>query len=141
MKEKWISVILCLLCALLLIGCGSTAAPAPSAEPAPSPEPAVSAAPEPAPSAAPSAALPDEALKPDVTEAPTPEEEALALMKSFEGKDLSELVAAVGEPLSSTYVPSCLGSGQDGELKFDGFTVITYREGSAETVTYVEAAD
>ena len=123
MKEKWILAILCLFCALLLIGCGDTPAPAPSA--------------------APSAALPDEVLKPDVTEAPTAKEEALALAKSFEGKDLSELVEAIGEPISADYVPSCMGSGnaQDGELKYDGFIVITYREGSSETVTYVQAAD
>lgn len=119
MKEKWISIVLCLLCALLLIGCGSGASPvpAPSAAPAPSAEP--SAAPSAEPSAAPTAVLPDEALKPDVTEAPTAKEEALQIAKSFEGKDLSELIAVLGEPLSSEYGPSCLGDGKDGELKYD----------------------
>lgn len=139
MKEKWISVVLCLLCALLLIGCGAGAPPAPSAEPTPSAEP--SAAPSSAPSAAPSAVLPDEALKPDVTEAPSEKEETLALAKSFEGKDLSELVAVLGEPLSSEYVPSCLGNGKDGELKYDGFIVYTTQQGSAETITLVNAVD
>ena len=141
MKEKWISIVLCLLCALLLIGCGSGASPvpAPSAAPAPSAEP--SAAPSAEPSTAPTAVLPDETLKPDVTEAPTAKEEALQIAKSFEGKDLSELVAVLGEPLSSEYVPSCLGNGKDGELKYDGFIVYTTQKGSAETITLVNAAD
>ena len=142
MKEKWISIVLCLLClfcALLLIGCGAGTAPAPSAEPVPSADP--SAAPTAEPSATPSASLPDEALKPDVTEAPSPEEEAFALAKSFEGKDLSELIAVLGEPLSSEYGPSCLGNGKDGELKYDGFIVYTTQQGSAETITLVNAAD
>ena len=141
MKEKWISIVLCLLCALLLIGCGSGASPvpAPSAAPVPSAEP--SAAPSAEPSAAPAAVLPDEALKPDVPEAPTAKEEALQIAKSFEGKDLSELVAVLGEPLSSEYGPSCLGDGKDGELKYDGFIVYTTQKGSAETITLVNAAD
>ena len=141
MKEKWISIVLCLLCALLLIGCGSGASPvpAPSAAPAPSVEP--SAAPSAEPSTAPTAILPDEALKPDVTEAPTAKEEALQIAKSFEGKDLSELIAVLGEPLSSEYGPSCLGDGKDGELKYDGFIVYTTQKGSAETITLVNAAD
>ena len=141
MKEKWISIVLCLLCALLLIGCGSGAAPTPtpSAEPAPSAVP--SAEPSAQPSAAPAAVLPDETLKPDVPEAPTAKEEALQIAKSFEGKDLSELIAVLGEPLSSEYGPSCLGDGKDGELKYDGFIVYTTQKGSAETITLVNAAD
>jgi hypothetical protein len=141
MKEKWISIVLCLLCALLLIGCGSGASPvpAPSAAPAPSVEP--SAAPSAEPSTAPTAVLPDEALKPDVTEAPTAKEEALQIAKGFGGKDLSELIAVLGEPLSSEYGPSCLGDGKDGELKYDGFIVYTTQKGSAETITLVNAAD
>ena len=61
--------------------------------------------------------------------------------KSFEGKDLSELIAVFGEPLSSEYGPSCLGDGKDGELKYDGFIVYTTQKGSAETITLVNAAD
>ena len=139
MKQKWISVVLCLLCALLLIGCGSSAKPAPSAPPAASAEPTPAPSAEPTP--APSAALPDAGLKPDVPETLSPAEEALKTAKSFEGKDLSELIAVLGEPLSSEYVPSCLGNGQDGELKYDGFIVYTTQQGSAETITLVHAAD
>ena len=139
MKEKWISMILCLLCALLLIGCGADTPPAPSAAPTPSAEP--SAAPSAEPSAAPSAVLPDEALKPDVPEDPSAKEKAFEIAKGFEGKDLSELVAVLGEPLSSEYGPSCLGNGKDGELKYDGFIVYTTQQGRAETITLGNAAD
>ena len=144
MKTTRLSVLSCLLCVLLLAGCGSSAVgnPPVDASPAPSaaPSAAPSVAPTAAPSAVPSAALPDELLKPDAPPSASPQEDALALAKSFVDHDLSELVAALGEPVSAVYVPSCLGSGQDGELKYDGFTVITYREGSTETVTYVDAA-
>ena len=52
---------------------------------------------------------------------------------------MDELIAAIGEPNSSDYAPSCLGEGEDGNLYYDGFTVYTYRDTSgAETVNYVE---
>ena len=38
------------------------------------------------------------------------------------------------EPSGSSYAPSCLGPGEDGELYYDGFTVATYREGDKEIV-------
>ena len=46
--------------------------------------------------------------------------------------------AAIGEPVSSDYAPSCLGEGEDGNLYYDGFTVYTYRDDTGETVSYVE---
>lgn len=52
--------------------------------------------------------------------------------------DVSELYAAVGQPNSSDYAPSCIGDGEDGNLYYDGFTVYTYREGGSESVEYVE---
>lgn len=53
------------------------------------------------------------------------------------GQSVSDLIAAIGQPLARDYAPSCLGDGEDGELIYDGFTVYTYREGTAETVTDV----
>lgn len=128
LKQQLLMAALCILLALLLIGCGST--PAPTAAPSPSPAESV-----------PSATLPDAGLKPDDGGESQPEvNEQLELAKSFVDKPLADLVAQFGEPLSSSYASSCLGPGEDGELTFDGFTVITYREGDTETVTYVEAA-
>lgn len=67
-----------------------------------------------------------------------PEESLKDIAMGFVGKDLAELIAAIGEPESSDYAPSCLGDGEDGNLYYDGFTVYTYREGGVETVEYVE---
>ena len=55
MKQQLLMAALCILLALLLIGCGST--PAPTAAPSPSPAESV-----------PSATLPDAGLKPDEIE-------------------------------------------------------------------------
>ncbi len=66
------------------------------------------------------------------------ENELLELAISFEGKPLSELIEAIGEPNASDYASSCIGSGEDGNLYYDGFTVYTYREGDDEVVSYVE---
>ena len=55
----------------------------------------------------------------------------------FIGQSVSSLIAAIGQPLSWDYAPSCLGSGEDGELIYNGFTVYTYREGGSETVVDV----
>lgn len=52
---------------------------------------------------------------------------------------MEDLIAAIGEPESSDYAPSCLGEGEDGNLYYDGFTVYTYRDTDGqETVNYVE---
>ncbi|MCR5136023.1 MAG: hypothetical protein K6C12_02840 [Oscillospiraceae bacterium] len=138
MKAYLLPAVLCLLLALLLAGCGSGAGPAAvTAPPASETAAAASAAPSEAP---PSATLPDAGLKPAAgTEDDTAAEERLELAKSFVDRPLSELKEKFGEPLSATYASSCLGPGKDGELKYEGFTVITYQEGESETVSYVEA--
>ena len=41
-------------------------------------------------------------------------------------------------PEYSDYAQSCLGTGEDGNLYYDGFTVYTYREGDVETIRIVE---
>lgn len=85
----------------------------PSQQPSQEPSPGADSSPEPS--------APDtEALK----------DAAVALI----GSSVEELIAAIGEPISTDYAPSCLGSGEDGELVYDGFSVYTYREGSTETV-------
>ena len=154
MKRNLLLAALCLLCALLLIGCGSTApdstpAPAETAAPvetaapaeteAPSETPAPSAEPEAEPSAEPVATLPDAGLVRD-TEDSSESDQLFELAKSFVDKPLSELQAELGEPLSSTYVSSCLiPGGEDGELHYDGFTVYTVKSADSETVQDVLA--
>ena len=154
MKRNLLLAALCLLCALLLIGCGSTApdptpapaetaAPAESAAPAeteaPSETPVPNAEPEAEPSAEPVATLPDAGLVRD-TEDSSESDQLFELAKSFVDKPLSELQAELGEPLSSTYVSSCLiPGGEDGELHYDGFTVYTVKSADSETVQDVLA--
>ena len=60
------------------------------------------------------------------------------IAESYIGKEVSELIAAIGEPESSSYASSCLGSGEDGELVYNGFTVYTYKEGDSEVVQNVQ---
>ena len=124
----------CLLLALtLLLGlaaCGEEPAEVTEEPAAESVEPAAE------PSAAPEASeAPAEESEAPAEEEPSPLEAA----KAFEGAPLEDLIAAVGEPLSSDYAPSCLGEGEDGNLYYDGFTVYTYRDtDGSETVSYVE---
>ena len=162
MKKNFLMAGLCLLCALLLIGCGSsapaaapapaeTAAPAESAAPVETETPAPEASPapsaetpeagtEPEPSAEPAAKLPDAGLVRDTAVTPSPSEALFELAKSYVDKPLSELQAEIGEPVSSSYVSSCLvPGGEDGELHYDGFTVYTVKSGDSETVQDVLA--
>ena len=162
MKRNLLLAALCLLCALLLIGCGSsapaatpapaeTAAPAESAAPAETEAPAPEASPvpsaeaseagtEPEPSAEPAAKLPDAGLVQDTAVTPSPSEALFELAKSYVDKPFSELQAEIGEPVSSSYVSSCLiPGGEDGELHYDGFTVYTVKSGDSETVQDVIA--
>ena len=153
MKRNLILAGLCLLCALLLIGCGSTApavapaptetaAPAESAAPveteAPAETPAPSAEPEPEPSAEPVATLPDAGLVRDKGE-DSNTDELYEIAQSYMEKPVSELIDAIGEPISSAYAGfSCLiPGGDDGELYYDGFVVSTVKSGDSETVINV----
>ena len=152
-KNFWLAA-LCLICALLLIGCGSSApaatpAPTGTAAPAESAAPAETEAPaaetpesdaEPEPSTEPEAKLPDAGLVQDTAVTPSPSEALFELAKSYVDKPLSELQAEIGEPVSSSYVSSCLiPGGEDGELHYDGFTVYTVKSGDSETVQDVLA--
>ena len=153
MKKNLILAGLCLLCALLLIGCGSTApaaapAPAEAAAPAesaatveteaPAETPAPSAEPEPEPSSEPVATLPDAGLVRDKGE-DSNTDELYEIAQSFMEKPVSELIDAIGQPISSAYAGfSCLiPGGDDGELYYDGFVVSTVKSGDSETVINV----
>lgn len=57
--------------------------------------------------------------------------------QAFVGKSASSMKAAIGNPNSSSYSPSCMGEGEDGELVYNGFTVYTYRENGSEKVVEV----
>lgn len=142
--RKTLLFLLCLLLTLGLCACGAESAPMPSA--APSAEP--SAAPStPTPSATPteeaaqpqrSSSLPGASLhaaEPERAEAPA---SLVEDAQRFVDGPVEALIAALGEPLSRDYAPSCLGSGKDGELRYEGFTVYTYLSDEGETVTGVE---
>ena len=66
------------------------------------------------------------------------ENEQKIIAESYIGKEVSELYDAIGEPESVSYASSCLGSGEDGELVYNGFTVYTYKEGDSEVVQNVQ---
>jgi len=137
--KKTIAIILALMLVLSLAACGeeqkaidaiggqdgpevtATATPAPAATPAPEATPE----PTPEPTAEPA-------------EEPAAENDLKATAESFIGAAVEELIAAIGEPQSSDYAPSCLGPGEDGNLYYEGFVVYTYREDGTETVEYVE---
>lgn len=125
--KKILSLALVMILALGLAACGESGTE-PSAVPS---EPA-----------AVDTTTPDPAAESTETPDPAAEETGdslLEIAKGYEGANVDELIAAIGEPNSSDYAPSCLGEGEDGNLYYDGFTVYTYRDTSgAETVNYVE---
>ncbi len=128
----------CLLLAALMLAalaaCGETSS-GESPAPAESPSAVESEAP-----AEETEAPAEESVAPaEASEAPAAEDSLLETARSFEGASLDELIAAIGEPESSDYAPSCLGEGEDGNLYYDGFTVYTYRDvDGGEVVNYVE---
>ena len=67
----------------------------------------------------------------DAPEEKAAENEQKIIAESYIGKEVSELYDAIGEPESVSYASSCLGSGEDGELVYNGFTVYTYKEGDS----------
>lgn len=147
-------------------GAGTPAEPAPQppAEPEDAPEPADTEPVEPADE--PEAAEPDSAdtaaqePQPPAEEEPTPEPQPepepeppaveepqpveaapadkKAAAEGLIGHPVSELYAAIGQPISSSYAPSCLDlEADDGELIYDGFVVYTLKTADAETVDSV----
>ena len=132
-RKPAVLILAAIIALCLFSACGEQAepAPAPAAE-----APAANAAPVGAPPV--KSANGNDNAPVSVSEAPAEVNEAKALAESFVGKDVSELISAVGEPSSAEYASSCLGPGEDGELKYDDFTVYTYRENGVETVQDVQ---
>lgn len=132
-----LSLALAMILALGLAACGESGTE-PSAAPS-DPAAVDTTTPDPA---AESTEAQDPAAGSTETAEPAAEETGgslLEIAKGYEGANVDELIAAIGDPNSSDYAPSCLGEGEDGNLYYDGFTVYTYRDTSgAETVNYVE---
>lgn len=123
--KKIFAALLMLTLLMALCACGQEEAPAPTATPEAAPTEEV----------APATETP-------VEESAEPAEQELSDFEKAEacvGQGVDALYAAIGEPNSSDYAPSCLGEGEDGILYYDGFSVYTYREGESERVDTVLA--
>lgn len=123
--KKLISIILLCATAVLLCACGS-AAPDKSSSGGSAVPPMQTASGS------------DTRAAADAPEEKAPENEQKIIAESYIGKEVSELYDAIGEPESVSYASSCLGSGEDGELVYNGFTVYTYKEGDSEVVQNVQ---
>lgn len=123
--KKLISIILLCATAVLLCACGS-AAPDKSSSGGSAVPPMQTASGS------------DTQAADDAPEEKAAENEQKIIAESYIGKEVSELIAAIGEPESVSYASSCLGSGEDGELVYNGFTVYTYKEGDSEVVQNVQ---
>ena len=95
-----------------MVNTPAPATPAPTPQPTPQPTPAPTPEPTPAP---PPAATKEAAV-------------------AYIGRSAASMIAAIGQPISSSYASSCMGDGEDGELIYSGFTVYTYRDASGEVV-------
>lgn len=120
--KKTVIFLLCLSLMLALAACGGA--------------PAQESAPTEAPAAAPETAA-DETAAPEQEAAPAPEAESEAAPENdpaatveqvlaMQGQSVDGLIEWLGEPLSREYSSSCLvDGGQDGQLRYEGFTVYT----------------
>lgn len=132
MKKLIPFIAICILAAFVLSACTSgsktvTATPEPVETVQPTTEPTPEPPPEPTAEPEPTAAEPDD----------TDWETLRVTAEQFLDKEVSELIAAIGEPAATDYASSCLGPGEDGELIYGGFTVYTYKEGDSEIVKEV----
>lgn len=135
--KKMIAILLALLMMLSLAACGEEEKSVESVGGQDGPEVTVTAEPTKTPEPTPEA-TPKVTPEPTPTPEAEPEDDLKATAESFIGAALEELIAAIGEPESSDYAPSCIGPGEDGNLYYEGFIVYTYREDGTETVEYVE---
>ena len=59
--------------------------------------------------------------------------------QDYVGREVSELVEAIGEPNETIYQTSCaMADAMDGFWEYDGFTVVTLQQGDSETVQRVD---
>ena len=73
--------------------------------------------------------------EPAGTAAETVDKELFEKAQKFIGESAEDLIAACGEPETSSYGPSCLvQDGEDGNLSYPGFTVWTVRTAEGEIV-------
>ena len=130
MKKHLIAIIVLILIFVSLSACGkaSETPPVPDPTPAPASEPTPEVSAAPAESAAPG--------EPETTpEAPAFDEEKYNAALALKGEDVALLYDAIGEPIETYYAPSCIGgTGEDGELTYEGFYVTTYRNDGKEIV-------
>lgn len=132
MKRIMISLMALALLALLC-ACGETEQTA-AQNPAPA---AAETAEQKAPAQEPVEEVPEEAAE-EAPEEETAEQSPLETALAFVDHDAGELVAAIGEPMETSYEESCAGPGEDGIWTYDGFTVFTYRENDVETIVDAE---
>lgn len=123
--KKLISIILLCATAVLLCACGSAAPDKSSSGGSAVPPMQTSSG-------------SDTQAAADAPEEKAAENEQKIIAESYIGKEVSELYDAIGKPESVSYASSCLGSGEDGELVYNGFTVYTYKEGDSEVVQNVQ---
>lgn len=130
MKKYLIAIIVLMFILLSLSACGKAPETPPVSDPTPAPasEPSPEVPAAPAESAAPA--------EPEPTpEAPSFDEEKFNAALALKGEDVALLYDAIGEPLETYYAPSCIGgTGEDGELTYEGFYVTTYRNEGKEIV-------
>ncbi len=128
--KKAVFIVLLAVLLFSLSACGSSS-DTPASSPAPTSAP-------PAPSAAsvlPGSGMQASPADSSSAEAPSLDEAALEAARACIGEDVAALYDAIGEPMDSSYAPSCLKpGGEDGELYYNGFTVATIREGDKEIV-------
>lgn len=126
--RKNLCLMLALLALLSLCACGGE-----PAQPTELPQPTETVQPTetPTPTAAPET--------PAETQAPGEADSLLEAAQACIDQPVETLYAAIGQPQSSDYAPSCLEvGGEDGNLYYEGFTVYTLRTAEGETVIFVE---
>lgn len=113
MKKRVLIIAAVLMLALLLCACGKTAEEAPAGM---------------------TSELPGANLSSEPVTQAAEKSDDFKLAESFIGQPVENLIATIGEPVSSAYTHSCLGEGDDGNLEYDGFFVYTYKDDSGEVV-------
>ena len=67
-------------------------------------------------------------------------EEKIEIAGKAEGSPYSELESVIGPALDSRHAARCGTDGEDYEYFYDGFSILTYKEGDSEIVEEVDVA-